>query len=259
MLGVDVGYSPARASSAVCRLDWDQQAVRWTVQGFRALPDEQHRVLTSVAGTVRLQAAAFDGPLRAGLDVVGRYRTAERMLTRRLQPRIGKPGQSSAPVGKALNAAANDCARIVLQHSDLAPARHTPQIDRKAIAEAFPGSFMGVLLENPDSIAARRGDRSDVFFQHLAQTGGLQRVLDHLLPGRVVAQAFETVTNHDDRAALVCALTALAVAANNFVAVGDQDGWIILPPKALVRDWALADLQANAEAEPEGCLFIAKP
>jgi hypothetical protein len=259
VLGVDVGYSPTRASSAACRLDWDQQEVRWTLQRFRAVPEEQHRVLTGVAGTGRLQAAAFDGPLRTGLDVIGRYRTAERMLTRRLQPRIGKPGQSSAPVGKALNAAANDCARIVLQHSDLEPARHTPRIDDKAVAEAFPGAFMGVLLEDPDNIAARRGDRSDMFFQHLARTGGFQRVLDHLLPGRVVAEAFETVTNHDDRAALVCALTALAVGASDFVAVGDHDGWIILPPKALVRDWALADLQANAAEEPEGSLFIGKP
>jgi hypothetical protein len=229
-----------------------------TLQRFRALPDEQQRVLLAVSGTGPLEAAAFDGPLRAGLDVIGRYRTAERMLTRRLQPRIGKPGQSSAPVGKALNAAANQCARIVLQHSDLAPARHAVRIEDKAIAEAFPGAFMGVMLEDPDSLAAGRGDRSDVFFQHLTRTGGFQRVLDHLLPGRTMAQELDAVTNHDDRAALVCAFTALAVAANDFVAVGDQDGWIILPPAVLLRDWALRDLQANAADEREGSLHFSK-
>jgi hypothetical protein len=53
--------------------------------------------------SANLTAAAFDGPLRSGLDLIGRYRVAERMLTRRLQPHIGKPGQSSAPVGKLLN------------------------------------------------------------------------------------------------------------------------------------------------------------
>jgi hypothetical protein len=255
VLGVDVGYSTSQASSAVCRLDWDEKEIRWTMQRFRAEPAEQERVLRAVAGTGRLEAAAFDGPLRAGFDLIGRYRTAERMLTRRLQPRIGKPGQASAPVGKDLNTAANGCARIVLQHCDVAPARHAVRIDDKAVVEAFPSAFMGVMLEDPSSLSARRGDRSDSFFQHLARNGGFQRLLERLLPGRSVPAAFETVTNHDDRAALVCAFTSLAVAANDYVAVGDADGWIILPPLPLVQAWALADLQANAAADGPGSLY----
>jgi hypothetical protein len=67
-----------------------------------------------------------------------------------------------------------------------------------------------------------------------------------LLPGRAVATGWASVTNHDDRAALVCALTALGVASGNYVAVGDDDGWIVLPPRALVRNWSWADLMANA-------------
>ena len=132
VLGVDVGFSPLRRSSAVCRLDWDPQRITWNIQRFRALPVEQETTITAVAGTGRLQAAAFDGPLRAGFDVIGHYRVAERMLTRRLGARIGKPGQASAPVGKALNAAANDCAGIVLRGCDLAPAVHTVRIGAKA-------------------------------------------------------------------------------------------------------------------------------
>jgi hypothetical protein len=259
VLGVDVGYSTSRASSAVCRLDWDGREIRWTVQRFRAVPEEQERVLRAVAGSGRLEAAAFDGPLRASFDLIGRYRTAERMLTRRLQPWIGKPGQASAPVGMNLNTAANACVRIVLQHCDVAPARHAVRIDSKAVVEAFPSAFMGVMLEDPSSLSARREDRSDIFFQHLARTGGFQRLLEHLLPGRSIALLLEGVTNHDDRAALVCAFTALAVAADDFVAVGDQDGWIMLPPHAFLRGWAFEDLQANASEEDEGSLFLSKP
>ena len=37
-------------------------------------------------------AAAFDGLIRRSFEIIGRYRTAERMLTRRLRPLIGKPG-----------------------------------------------------------------------------------------------------------------------------------------------------------------------
>lgn len=258
VLGVDVGSSSRRASSAACRLDWDRKEIRWTLQRFRALPEEQRRVLRAVAGMERLEAAAFDGPLREGLDIIGRYRIAERMLTRRLQPQIGKPGQSSAPVGKALNAAANDCARVVLEHCNVAPARHAVRIDGKAIAEAFPSAFMGTMLEDPGSLLARRGDRSDVFFQNLAQIGTFQRLLGHLLPGRAVANSFEAVTNHDDRAALVCAFTALAVAVGDFVAVGDTDGWIILPPRSFLQAWALADLKANAAEEGDSHLHFSK-
>jgi hypothetical protein len=125
--------------------------------------------------------------------------------------------------------------------------------------KAFPSAFMGVMLEDPSSLSARRGDRSDIFFQHLARTDGFQRLLEHLLPGRAIALPLEDVTNHDDRAALVCAFTALAVAADDFVAAGDQDGWIMLPPQAILRDWAVKDLQANAREEDDGSLFVSKP
>lgn len=254
VLGVDVGFSPLRRSSAVCRLDWDPQRITWNIQRFRALPVEQETTITAVAGTGRLQAAAFDGPLRAGFDVIGHYRVAERMLTRRLGAGIGKPGQASAPVGKALNAAANDCASIVLRGCDLAPAVHTVRIDAKAVAEAFPSAFLGVMLANPVAVAASRADRSDVFFRHLAEDGTLERLLTHLLPSRDFVRLLGDVTNHDDRAALICAVTALCVAAGDFTAVGDADGWIVLPPRRFVQDWAWADLEANACEEMPGCL-----
>ncbi len=141
------------------------------------------------------------------MEVIGRYRAAERMLTRRLQSKIGKPGQASAPVGKALNTAANDCAVVVIKACQLAPATHAVRIDRKAIVKAFPSGFLGVMLRDPSTVAARRGDRSDVFFQHLANRGALQLLLQHLLPDRKLAKSLNDVVNHDDRAALICALT----------------------------------------------------
>jgi hypothetical protein len=77
----------------------------------------------------------------------------------------------------------------------------------------------------------------------------------YLLPGRVLACDVGQITNHDDRAAFVCALTALAVAFGDFSAVGDADGWIILPPWRFVQAWAQAELEENARAEVEGCLY----
>jgi len=259
VLGVDVGFSLNRRSSAVCRVDWDEHRITWVIKRFRGLPDEREATILKVAGPARLEAAAFDGPLRSGFDEIGRYRVAERMLTRRLGARIGKPGQSSTPVGKKLNHAANDCANVVLHGCDLAPATHTVRIDDKAVVEAFPGAFLGLLLADPSALRVKRANRSDLFFRHLAEDGTLQKILAHLLPGRNTLFPLAGVTNHDDRAALVCALSALCVAAGDYTAVGDADGWIMLPPPRFVQGWAWADLKANACEEAPGCLHQCPP
>jgi hypothetical protein len=253
-----VGFSPIRRSSAACRLNWSAEHIGWKTERFRAVPADQESSIATVAGSGLLEAAAFDGPLRKGLDVIGSYRVADRMLTRRLGSRIGKPGQTNAPVGKQLNAAANDLARIVLRRCQLGPTRHATGIDSRAIVEAFPNSFLGVMLEDPSLVPARRKDRSDTFFAHLAARGTLQRLLDYLLPGRTLSLSLESVRNHDDRAALVCAMTALAVAAGDFTAVGDSNGWIVLPPRVFVQAWAWTELEINARAEPPGCLHNSK-
>lgn len=256
VIGIDVGCSPVRRSSAICRLDWTGSTVAWEIERFRAIEPERGSIIAKVGAGRPVAVAAFDGPLRRGFDIIGRYRTAERMLTRRLGRAIGKPGQSSAPVGRLLNQHANACAAHVLALVDLKEARHGVPLDSKAVVEAFPGAFLGTMIEDPGELAARRGDRSDTFFRHLAGSGRLRALIDHLLPGRTVAGDLAAVTNHDDRAALVCALSALAVVAGDFVAVGDDDGWIILPPRAFIQpaQWAL--LAANASEQGPGALFV---
>jgi hypothetical protein len=249
VLGVDVGFSPRRASSAVCRLAWTHNEVAWRIQRYRAVPVERDTAIAAVAGTAPLLAAALDGPLAPGLGIIGQYRTAERLLTRRLNSRIGKPGQSSAPVGIALNEAANECARSVLAHTQLGDATHNEAIHAKAIVEAFPNSFLGLMIADPAKLAANRYNRSDLFYKHLDDTGVLRRLLAHLLPGRAPVAPFAAVVDHDSRAGLVCALTALCLAAGDFVAVGDEQGWIILPPAVFIAPLAMSDLKANAQPD----------
>jgi predicted RNase H-like nuclease len=257
VLGIDVGFSSKRRSSAICRLDWDDQSVRWTIDRFRADTADRQRAIKGVAGGMLVAAAAFDGPLRRGFDRIDRYRIAERMLTRRLWSQIGKPGQSNSRMGKMLNDAANTCVDAVSTVCHIGPATHAIRIDGDAIVEAFPNAFLGVMIEDPTCLSTLRGNRSDVYFEHLA--GLLERILGHLLPGRKVASSIAKVTNHDDRAALVCALTALCVVASDFTAVGDNnDGWIILPPRAFVQNWAWRLLESNAsEVETESLYSVA--
>jgi hypothetical protein len=123
-------------------------------------------------------------------------------------------------------------------------AAHHHAIHELAVVEAFPTSFLGVLIEKPSALSAQRGNRSDLFYVHLAQSGGLLNLLQYLLPGRVIR--FDTIKDHDERAALVCALTALCVAAGAYTAVGDDDGWIVLPPRSLIGPWAWTMLFTNA-------------
>ncbi len=168
---------------------------------------------------------------------------------------IGKPGQSSAPVGRMLNAAANACARDVLRLCRIEEALHPVRIDDRSVVEAFPSTFLGVMVDDPSVLSVERNSRSDRYFEHLTSAGRLHDLLSYLLPGRVALRPLGEVNNHDDRAALVCAVTALAVAAGDFTAVGDVDGWIILPPRRFVQEWAWAALESGASKEPPGCLY----
>ena len=134
---------------------------------------------------------------------------------------------------------------------------HPTSIHRKAVVEAFPTSFLGVMLDDPAGLNAVRRDRSDLFYKHLVREGLLVRLFAHLLPGRILAMPLEQISNHDDRAALVCGLTGLSVAGGQFTSVGDdEDGWIILPPVEFVRPWALQILERNAAAEPKAGFLV---
>jgi hypothetical protein len=115
-----------------------------------------------------------------------------------------------------------------------------PQLSRRFQAP------LGVLIGDPLALGVRRRTRSDTFYLHLAQSGGLLRLLRHLLPGRSPETSFETVVDHDERASVACALTALCVGAGDYAAVGNEDGWIILPPAALIQPWAWNILTENA-------------
>lgn len=249
VLGIDVGCSPSRRSSAVCRLDWNRRTVKWSIDRFRAIEPERRKTIVSVAGDALLTAVAIDGPLRSGFDLIGRYRTAEKMLTRGMASLVGKPGQSSTPVGQLLNAHANACADAVSSFCKVAPAAHMTKIDDKAIVEAFPSSFLGVMIAKPalSKLNPKRRNRSDTYFKYLANCGRINSLINVLLPNRSLDSEPNTIKNHDDRAALVCALTALCLSANQFTAVGDQDGWIILPSKKAMQTWAIQILTNNAE------------
>jgi hypothetical protein len=237
VLGIDVGWSLKQRSSAICRLDWTEGEVTWEVRHFTAEPAIRQEAVATIAGSRHLLAAALDGPLRGDLTIIDRYRAAERALTQKhISSRISQPGSSRSPVGRLLNHHTNEFARLLLDCGDIADATHRHAIHPKTIVEGFPTSFLGLMLDNPEK--GLRQHRSDRYFEAALQSGVLDRILVESLPGRTPRQDPSPLTHHDDRAAFVCALTALLVAADDYTAVGDGDGWIILPPPRFIAAWA---------------------
>jgi hypothetical protein len=113
------------------------------------------------------------------------------------------------------------------------------------------------MIDDPAALAGVRADRSDRFFLHLAERGSTRSLIDYCLPGRRLERQISDVRNHDDRAALVCALTALVVAKGEFVAVGDDvDGWMILPPRHFIQTLYWDLLMKNASEEAPDALRV---
>ncbi len=249
VLGIDVGWSERKRSSAVCRLSWDDRRIHVETARFRATPSEREETIERMAGGRQLLAVAIDGPLRPGFDLIGRYRSAERLLSRgELAKRIGKPGQSSSGNGRKLNAEANKIAEFVKRRVHVARAQHVPKIDEFAIVEAFPTTFLGAMIEHPPP--RHRDPRSDVYFDHMAEHRCFDRLAQRWLDRRTWVREPSDLRDHDERAAFVCALTALSVAAGEFTAAGDErDGWIILPPRWAFANWAWTAAARNEQLE----------
>jgi predicted RNase H-like nuclease len=259
VLGVDVGWSEKKKTTGVCLLRWDARSVTLECKRIGTDPVQRQKDLRDLVKDGKMLAFAIDGPIRKELDEIGIYRDAEQMLTRKFQERIGKPGQSSSGNGRKLNRAASEVAQSVVEMACVAEACYTAAIHRYAIAEAFPTSFLGVMLDEGQVPVA--GARSDVYFEHLLgpdlrrphipERNRLLGLVQDLLPDRTVGNHLAEVKHHEDRAAVICAITALCVVAKRYVAVGDKrNGYIILPPRVQagnpgLQPWAWELLWAN--------------
>lgn len=263
VLGADIGYSEKKRTTGVCVLRWSDTDVSWKLRRIPTETAARREALHELVGGETIAAAALDGPLRRELDEIGEYRDAELLLTRGLQLLIGKPGQASSGNGRQLNRSANEFARLILSLDVLADAIHDARIHKKALGEAFPTTFLGVML--PRDGVPHAGARSDVYFEQLLgpesprprplEINLISGLLSRLLPGRRLASDLRAVVDHEDRASLTCALTAVCIVVRAYVAVGDPtNGYIVLPPRARagepgMQDWAWDTIQAN---KPEG-------
>ena len=203
-----------------------------------------------------LVGVGIDGPLARNLNKVNRYRSADALLSRGHFQRRGKPGPTNSPTGRDLHAHATKLAMLVLNlqsegYFDLQDADHPDHIHEACILEVFPTSFLAVLLTDADHTAVAdqyahskvpRGMKSDKFWEKAIEMRALQCLVQTLTGFK--PEGLESIKDHDHRAAFICALAALCVAKNQYVAVGDpEDGHIVLPP--ILQPWAEDSLRKN--------------
>lgn len=266
VLGIDVGWSEKTNTTGACLLSWDQGGIELEVHHLPTDSTRRHDKLLEIVGTKKFLAVALDGPMRRGFDRIGEYRLGEVLLTRRFgNAGYGKPGQSHSGNGILLNHHANEIANSVKEANCVDGAAHHAAIDRLSIVEAFPTTFLAVMLDadrRPSSKA-----KSDIFYEwllgpdsparHVPDENRIYKLISGLLGGRKINSSLESFTDHEHRAAVICAATALCVARKQYVAVGDsRNGYIILPPRSShigvgLENWAFTMIENNLKARKD--------
>jgi predicted RNase H-like nuclease len=257
VLGIDVGYSDSRKTTSFCVLSWDNQVVDWQLENTGTDDNSRIQALQNLLpGNPRgVLAVAIDGPLRPKLIVdVLTFRATESLLSRGQFQKRGKPGPTNGGSGRQLHQQATKLACLAMQQIHILSSVHIPAIHEYAIVEAFPNLFLGVLCDETNyPRPVRRRKWTDCLYPELTEK--LEDLLLLFLPGRKINGDLD-LKDHEGRASLVCALTALCVAAQRFVAVGsDSDGYIILPPSdrwaqgsATSESWAERELRFNIKS-----------
>lgn len=247
LIGLDIGFANRRPTSGVARLSGGNLTLG------RATSSWQSRV-KFVGSGFTAQVTAIDGPLFRGLN--WERRGCEQIFTLGLFQRRCKPGLSHIQgTGHKFREAGQDTARELSQvTSGHKLASDLPRVwARKNLVEAFPNAFLGVVI--PDSCFDARPDlkRGKKFDWLYDQCCGVQAFLNIIEATRSeevlsILPTIESNRDHEERAALVCLLTAATVAVGRYTAVGDkQGGYFFLPPWDLWAEWARKELLKQRE------------
>jgi hypothetical protein len=227
ILGIDVGFSSRRPSTGLCVI---APHAAHPVRCAHVRAEEATAAVRSLVDGEALRAVGIDGPIRPNLTLTRAGRACERRLLRAPFHRYCKPGSTAAPLGQRLHAEATRLARDIR-------AAHP----RARLVEAFPTAFLRTMLDAEACGDVPRGRKSQVYWERCVGGGILRRVIGSLYRGAAarIAGPLVRLTHRDERAAAICALTACAAALEVATAVGDaEDGWIWLPPRGFLADWA---------------------
>ncbi len=242
--GLDVGLSLTRRTSGIATIIGQDIRVRRERGGAHAC--------APIFDAGPFQVIAIDGPVVPAGGNVGSTRAVERLFASGCFQRRCKPGFSHVSgTGLQLRTAAGSAADCLTAAANLVDGLPSfPRVRRGNIVEAFPNAFLGVCLDHPcysAMPALKRGRKFDWLYEQWVRC---QLVAQLPLPAELkelFPRWFAHTSDHEERAALICALTALLTAHGTFTAVGNEaGGWFFLPPWKFWQTWA-------REAVETGC------
>jgi hypothetical protein len=249
LLGVDVGFSKSKETTG---LAWCINSTIETVVTGSSW-EERNR---SLPRDIQFAIAALDAPI-VPADNYSAFRGCEHAFYGGAFSRRCRPGLSHHGRGLELRDAGREAAQHFAAVLEPVALPFGPLVlQGKPIIEAFPNTFMGVPL--PGEIfagwsKALRKAKSDWLYEQVVEAGLFIKLLSRLdLTSPTILEKFEKAQHHDERAALICLLTAMLAWSRDATIVGDADGgWFWLPPMALWAPWASAALDAALRPSPK--------
>jgi hypothetical protein len=238
---VDVGFSERRKTTG---LAWfSDRGVQVIVTGS-SWSDRKR----DLPAGIMFRLAGLDAPIVPTGDANGR-RGCEFVFYGGPFAKRCRPGLSHHGRGLLLRQAGTQAANEFAAVLATAPLPYGPHVLAEVpIIEAFPNTFMGVLLPEevfPNWSKSLGLAKSDWLYQQLVELGIIRKLLLRLsLNDSSIIRVFESNGHHDERAALICLLTAMFAATGKAVIVGDdRGGWFWLPPIELWSSWARNGLE----------------
>lgn len=246
LIGFDIGFSARRATSGVAKFEGDSFSCKRTTSEWSS----REKVLGSCVADV----VAIDGPILE--DIGYPQRLCETVFARGLFARRCKPAFSHVPgTGRKFRTATKETAKCLasLTHGRDTGYTFPHVMKEKNIVEAFPNAFLGVLLADSyfqEMGQLKRGKKFDWLYDRCREAGVFRSLVDSVGAGNLLAAKIEESKDHEERAALVCLLTAAAVAVGRYTAVGEEGGgYFFLPPLALWAEWARREIDLQRERD----------
>jgi hypothetical protein len=245
-MGIDVGFSTTRATTAIALLDGDKVRLVRTGTTWK-------RREAQIARDFQPSVIALDGPLLPrGADERVR-RLCETVFVHAPFHKRCKPGLSHWGLGLELRRASTEACAQFSRVLTLSSLEGNKTVCRGgSIVEAFPNAFLGVLAPEIELLSApklKRGRRFDWLYEQVAMTGKLESILSKNLelPDELWLR-LRAEKDHEQRAALICLLTAALAAQGTAAMIGESTGgWFWLPPWSLWQPWAMKGLESVAK------------
>ena len=241
LLGVDVGFAKSKKTTG---LAWFGNSTIETALTGSSWSERSR----SLPRGVRFAIAALDAPI-VPADNYDAPRGCEHAFYggafwNRCRPGLSHHGRRGLALSDAGRQAAQQFAAVL---EPVAAPFGPCVLPTTPIIEAFPNAFMGVLLPAASfagwSTALGKA-KSDWLYEQVVEAGLFRNLLSKLdLASLSVLRKFEQAQHHDERAALICLLTAMFARSGDAVIVGDTGGgWFWLPPMTFWVPWARAAL-----------------